>query len=461
MMLLKRASRPALAESAEVVTVQPDWIDDLAHVLDRVAQGEKPALPDLPDVLAGALARLYGAIDARDQVSLERSVGFSMHGSEAMAAVSRATGDIRDVDHQAQSMSSAIEQLNASIQQISSFSGTAANNLSDCVQATSHGLEQVSNSAAQMDSIEAAYTSIVGRVEQLEAASAQITNIVDTISEIAGQTNLLALNATIEAARAGEAGRGFSVVAEEVKALSGQTEKATGDIRSKIENLQGEVTGIIDAVHGSMTAIKDGKTASDDAAESVRSGVDLVQSSSSVVSEIARLMSEQTGAAQELARGVSGVATASRQATERVEQVIEAVAASEAIVNESFADLEQRDVRDYVLHRAKSDHFLWKKNLSEKFVGRNTIQAADLADHHDCRLGKWYDAVQDPAFVGDPLFQRLAEPHAEFHRQGKLAAELHEQGQREAAEEAAHAMEAASADVIGILESLIAKRRLA
>ena len=113
-----------------------------------------------------------------------------------------------------------------------------------------------------------------------------------------------------------------------------------------------------------------------------------------------------------------------------------------------------------LLFRIKSDHFLWKKNLSEKFVGRNTVQACDLADHHECRLGKWYDAVQDPAFVGDPLFQRLIEPHAEFHRQGKLAAELHEQGDREAAEEAAEAMEAASADVIGLLEALIEKRRL-
>lgn len=459
-MLLKRASRTVMAENAEMVTVQPDWIEDLANVLDRIAQGEKPALPDLPDALAGALARLYGSMDSRDQVSLERSVGFSMHASDAMASVSRATGDIRDVDQQAQSMSSAIEELNASIQQISNFTGTAANNLSDCVQATSHGLEQVSSSAHQMESIESAYASIVGRVEQLEAASAQITNIVDTISAIAGQTNLLALNATIEAARAGEAGRGFSVVAEEVKALSGQTEKATGDIRSKIDNLQGEVTGIIDAVHGSMTAIQDGKSASDDAAESVRSGVDLVQSSSNLVSEIARLMSEQTGAAQELSRGVNGVATASRRATDRAEAVIEAVAASEKIVNDSFADLETRDVRDYVLHRAKSDHFLWKKNLSEKFVGRNAIQACDLADHHDCRLGKWYDAVQDPAFIGDPLFQRLIEPHAEFHRQGKLAAELHERGEREAAERAAEAMEAASADVIGLLEALIEKRRL-
>ena len=124
-----------------------------------------------------------------------------------------------------------------------------------------------------MGEIDTAYQSIMGRVERLEAASAQITQIVDTIAEIAGQTNLLALNATIEAARAGEAGRGFSVVAEEVKALSGQTEKATGDIRDRIDNLQGEVSGIIGAVRGSMTSIENGLQATERASASVKSGV--------------------------------------------------------------------------------------------------------------------------------------------------------------------------------------------
>ena len=93
-------------------------------------------------------------------------------------------------------------------------------------------------------------------------------------------------------------------------------------------------------------------------------------------------------------------------------------------------------------------------------MGRREVNEDKLVDHHGCRLGKWYDAVQDPAFIGDPLFQRLIEPHAEFHRQGKLAAELHERGEREAAERAAEEMEAASADVIGLLEALIEKRRL-
>ena len=459
-MLLRRVSSREQVAPAELAAIQPEWVERLADTLDRIAEGEKPALPEIPDALAGPLARLYGALESRDQIALERSVGISMHASEAMAAVARVTGEIRDVDVQSQSMTSAIEELNASIHQISSFTGSAANQLDDCVRATTQGLEQVNASADQMQSIEDAYASIAGRVEQLEAASAQITNIVDTIAKIAGQTNLLALNATIEAARAGEAGRGFSVVAEEVKALSGQTEKATVDIRDRIDNLQGEVHGIIHAVHDSMGAIQTGKEASQQAATSVRSGVELVQDSAGLVAEIARLMDEQAGATRELSRGGTGIAEASGRASDRTEQVIRAVAKSEGIIKDSFAELDQRDVRDYVLHRAKADHFLWKKNLSEKFVGLNDLRSENMVDHHACRLGKWYDAVQDPAFVGDPTFQQLISPHEEVHRQGKLAAQLCEQGDREGAEQAVEAMENASAEVVRLLEMLIEKRRL-
>src|SRR5258708_18312963 len=87
------------------------------------------------------------------------------------------------------------------------------------------------------------------RVGELAKAAARIGDVVELINTIAGQTNLLALNATIEAARAGEAGRGLAVVASEVKALAGQTAKATGEISQQI-------TGIQTAMQGSVAAIQ-------------------------------------------------------------------------------------------------------------------------------------------------------------------------------------------------------------
>ena len=433
------------------------WTDALLTALHAVELGETPDLSGLPSDIAEAIGGVSASLKARDRSGLSRAVSFSMEASVAMASVSRATGDIRDVDQRAQSMSAAIEELDASIRQISGLSDTASSTLHECVQSSGQGLEDVQQSASQMERISAAYQDISQRVEALDDASQQISEILETISAIAGQTNLLALNATIEAARAGEAGRGFAVVAGEVKALSGQTEKATGDIRERIERLQAEVLGIVHAVDGSVAAVDKGMSAAGRAAEEVQKGVSLVQSGAGLVGEIAKLMNEQSQATHELANGVTGVAQAAHDASGRTEEVIEAVSASERVVEQSFLEYDTRTIEDYVLFRAKSDHLLWKKHLAEMLVGRQTVDPSELADHHACRLGKWYDQVSDADLVSHPAFQALETPHAVVHAEGKEAARCCQAGDKAGALEAYARMDAASVQVIELLDTLLAR----
>ena len=135
------------------------------------------------------------------------------------------------------------------------------------------------------------------RVSALSSAAARIGDIVEIINNIAGQTNLLALNATIEAARAGEAGRGFSVVASEVKALAEQTAKATGEIGQQI-------SGIQSATQESVAAINE-----------IRNSIEKL---SGISSTIASAIEEQGATTQEVSRNVQHVAKGAQEVSSNV-----------------------------------------------------------------------------------------------------------------------------------------------
>jgi methyl-accepting chemotaxis protein len=138
------------------------------------------------------------------------------------------------------------------------------------------------------------------RISKLSRAAQQIGDVVKLITAIAEQTNLLALNATIEAARAGEAGRGFAVVASEVKSLASQTAKATDEISSHILGMQ-------DATKESVAAIKEiGST---------------ISQISDIASTIATAVEQQSSATQEIANNVQNVAQGTEEVANNISQV--------------------------------------------------------------------------------------------------------------------------------------------
>lgn len=432
---------------------------DTKGALRDLIAGREICADGLDAETAGLIGEIARMMAHRGEQDLRRSVDFSLHASNAMAAVSRATGETRNVDTRAQSMAAAIEQLDASIGQISQISALASSGLGQCVETSMAGADAVRGAAERMTAIDESYDVIERRIDDLQAASGQIGEIVETIANIASQTNLLALNATIEAARAGDAGRGFAVVASEVKTLSGQTQKATEDIRTRIENLQQQVTAIVGTVDQSKGAVAAGISASEQAAQRVQESVGQLNENDRLVQQISALLVEQSLATRELATGVSGIAEASSRAIGLSEEVIGEVSGCERIIDAAFAELREQGINDYVLHRAKSDHFIWKKRLAEMLVGRTALTEDELSDHHSCRLGKWYESVSDTALRDLPAFRHLLEPHSEVHRLGKQAARRFARGELAEAAEAVDAMNAASQQVVDLLDEIIASRR--
>lgn len=294
--------------------------------------------------MVGSFLEASRSINAATQAIRQKHEGF------------REIGERFDAEMQAvvETVSSAIRELNNASENVTKASGLAseqsmvasagAEQASVNMQSVSTSAEELTGSIAEINrqmssSAEAAAHAVErsrrmnAEIEGLSAASAKIGEVVRLISDIAEQTNLLALNATIEAARAGEAGRGFAIVAQEVKALSGQTASATEDIGRQVADLQ-EATSRAVAANGD---ISDTIRQLSDIATAIASAV---EEQSVATGEIARNVEQGAAGTRDVASGMEKL----RQATDETRQVAASVqAASGVLSNQERRLLDMRE----------------------------------------------------------------------------------------------------------------------
>ena len=427
----------------------------LEEVCRSIQIGRQPDFGALPQSVIRPLQGLFDDLQKRNTEDLARTVEYSVQASESMAAVARSIGEVRAAKEQTHIIAAAVEELDVSTGQISNTATQAANDVSSSSELMGECRQKVQMTSDAMDRIGQSMTNTEAETSSVTSAVEKITAFIGTIDGIAQQTNLLALNATIEAARAGEAGKGFAVVAEEVKSLSGETQKATEQIGALIDNLRTVSGNLSLCVEDALASVLAAKELTEATEKLSFQASELASGTSQNMSEIEHVLKEQSKATSEISEGVSQIAHVCENAASYGDDVIAAVVKSEENINTQFAHLEKIEIPNYVLHRAKSDHFLWKKNLSEMLVGLNNLTENELSDHHSCRLGKWYDTVSDASISQHPSFVALQKPHAEVHNYGKLAASIFAKGDRRGAEKAVDDMEKASKEVVRLLDAVI------
>ena len=274
--------------------------------------------------MIGALRTMMGEINS----GANQLVSNADHISRVSSQVADAA--LRQSDATA-SMAAAMEELTVSSSHISASALETEQNSQEAMRLAAEGSDRVGQASTAIRRMSETVTGASSRILALEERIGQVSSIANVIKEIAGQTNLLALNAAIEAARAGEQGRGFAVVADEVRKLAERTSSATTEIEQMITGIQSDTSSAVGAMNAALPEVDQGVTLAASAAKALQAIESGARQTLVRVREIADATREQSAASTSIAQRVEEISNMVESTSENIRGAADAAIGLERI----------------------------------------------------------------------------------------------------------------------------------
>ncbi|WP_251961765.1 methyl-accepting chemotaxis protein [Pseudomonas sp. Marseille-Q5299] len=326
-------TRPILAVAARLEDIASGE-GDLTRRLDYARQDELGQLSGwfnrFLDKLQPVIAQVKGSLlEARGTAD------------QSAAIASQTSSGMQQQQREIEQVATAANEMSATAQDVAHNAAQAAQAARGADQASREGLQLIASTRQAIDNLAVGMDAAMDEARALEQRSEQIGSVLEVIRAIAEQTNLLALNAAIEAARAGEAGRGFAVVADEVRSLAQRTQVSVEEIRQVIEGLQQGTQDVVGAMHDGQKQAQASALQMEQALPTLQRIGEAVAVISDMNLQIASAAEEQSAVAEEVNRNVAGIRDVTESLSGQADESARISQALNRLANQQQALMEQ------------------------------------------------------------------------------------------------------------------------
>jgi methyl-accepting chemotaxis protein len=297
------------SEGDLTVQVVPEKTND---EIGKLFLGFNTVVQNMNQILQAVTEAVHATASASNEIS---------SSAEQMAA------GTQEQSSQSREISHSVEEMTKTIFETTAIASKAANASKHSGEIAKEGGKDVEQTIVGMNRIADVVNKSAVTVRALGKNSDQIGEIVQVINDIADQTNLLALNAAIEAARAGEQGRGFAVVADEVRKLAERTSKATKEIATMIRQIQKDTEDAVVSMRAGTQEVDRGKSLADKAGDSLKKIINYADDVVEMVNKVAASSEHQSLTADQISKNIEGISTVTHESAQGVQQI--AVAAED------------------------------------------------------------------------------------------------------------------------------------